>query len=256
MSKANVLLALQIYSARKFTPLDDQLAIVARNGYTHIETFGPFHDDPEASRKQIEAHGLKVRSAHIALDLVIGDTGKAIDIAKALGAKYAIAPYLPVDARPTDATGWRAIGDKLQTAAEICAPHGVSVGWHNHDFEFKALPDGSLPITHLLGDKLLWEADLAWVARGGGDPAAWIEHYRGRLAAVHVKDIAPAGEKTDEDGWADVGTGVLPWAKLWALSVEAGAELFVAEHDNPNNFERFARVSAEAMCKFAKGEAK
>ena len=131
----------------------------------------------------------------------------------------------------------------------------MTVAWHNHDFEFQALPDGSLPIMHILGEKLLWEADLAWVARGGGDPAAWIERYRGRLAAVHVKDIAPAGEKADEDGWADVGAGVLPWTKLWALTVEAGAELFVAEHDNPSDFERFARVSAEAMRRFATGEA-
>jgi sugar phosphate isomerase/epimerase len=255
MSNAKSLLALQIYSARNFTPLDDQLAIVARNGYTHVETFGPFHDDPAASRKRIEAHGLKVRSAHISPDLVIGETAKAIDIVKALGAQFAIAPYLPPEARPTDAAGWRAIGEKLRAAAEICAPQGVSMAWHNHDFEFRALPDGSLPITHLLGDQGLWEADLAWVARGGGDPAAWIERYRGRLAAVHVKDIAPAGEKTDEDGWADVGTGVLPWAKFWALSVDAGAELFVAEHDNPSSFERFARVSAEAMRKFANGAA-
>jgi sugar phosphate isomerase/epimerase len=255
LSKAKGLMALQLYSARKFSPLDDQLAIVANNGYTHVETFGPFHDDPEASRRQIEAHGLKIQSAHIALDLVIGDTAKAIDIAKALGAKYAIAPYLPPDARPADAAGWRAIGEKLQAAAELCAPHGVQVAWHNHDFEFRALPDGSLPIAHLLGDRLLWEADLAWVARGGGDPAAWIERYSGRIAAVHVKDIAPAGEKADEDGWADAGTGVLPWAKLWALATKAGAELFVAEHDNPNSFERFARLSAAAMRKFAEGEA-
>jgi sugar phosphate isomerase/epimerase len=254
MSSAKCLLAMQIYSAREFSPLDEQLAIVARNGFTHVETFGPFHDDPEASLKQIEAHGLKVSSAHLELDLVIGDTGRAIDIVKALGAKYAIAPYLPPEARPTDAAGWRAIGDKLQAAAEIAARQGVGVAWHNHDYEFVALPDGSLPIAHLLGEHLLWEADLAWIARGGGDPFFWIERYRGRLAAVHVKDIAPAGEKVDEDGWADVGTGVLPWAKLWARSVEAGAELFVAEHDNPSQFERFARVSGAAMAKFAKGE--
>lgn len=255
MSDAQRLMAMQIYSARNFTPLDEQLAIVAKNGYTHVETFGPFHDDPEASRKQIEAHGLKVSSAHIAPEVVIDDTGRAIDIVKALGAKYAIAPYLPPEARPTDTAGWRALGEKLQAAAEICAAQGVDVAWHNHDFEFKTLPDGTLPITHILGDKLLWEADIAWIARGGGDPAVWIERYRGRLAAAHVKDIAPPGENADEDGWADVGAGVLPWPKLWALCVDAGVNLFVAEHDDPSSFERFARVSAEAMRKFANGDA-
>ena len=74
----------------------------------------------------------------------------------------------------------------------------------------KQLADGSLPIEHLLGDRLLWEADLAWAVRGGVDPRQWIERYRGRIPLVHVKDIAPAGEKADEDGWADVGTGTCP----------------------------------------------
>ena len=256
MSQAKALMAMQLYSARKFTPLDDQLAVIADNGYTHVETFGPFHDDPAASRRLFEAHGLAVLSAHIEFGLITGDTDKAIAIAAALGAKYAVAPYLPGPARPSDAAGWRAIGDRLQRADELSAPHGVRAVWHNHDYEFQPLGDGSLPITHILGDKLLWEADLAWVARGGADPAVWVERYRGRIPAVHVKDIAAMGQNSDEDGWADVGTGVLPWARLWTLAVDAGSELFIAEHDNPKDFERFARVSANAMHKFVEGEAR
>ena len=95
-------------------------------------------------------------------------------------------------------------------------PRGLRFAWHNHDFEFQPLEDGSLPIEHVLGDRLLWEADLAWVVRGGADPRRWIERYRGRIPLVHVKDIAPAGENADEDGWADVGAGVVPWARALA----------------------------------------
>ena len=75
----------------------------------------------------------------------------------------------------------------------------------------------------------------------------WIERYRGRIPLVHVKDLAPAGAKTDEDGWADVGAGVLPWAALWSACVAAGAEIMIAEHDNPSDFARFARTSSAAM---------
>ena len=131
---------------------------------------------------------------------------------------------------------------------------GLRFAWHNHDFEFEPLADGSLPIEHLLGDRLLWEADLAWVVRGGADPRHWIERYRGRIPLVHVKDIAPAGDKADEDGWADVGAGTLPWSELWRQCVAAGAEMMIAEHDNPSDFDRFARVSAAAMRGYAKGE--
>jgi sugar phosphate isomerase/epimerase len=246
-------LSIQLYSARKFLPLEDQLAIIARNGYAHVETFGPLHDEPAGSARLFAAHGLSALSAHIPLEVLTEDPARALDIAQALGAHFAIAPYLPQEARPNDAGGWRRVGERLERAAEFCAPHGVTVAWHNHDFEFRPLPDGSLPITHLLGDSLNWEADLAWIARAGADPASWVRHFHGRIAAVHVKDIAPEGERADEDGWADVGAGVLPWGDLWALSVGAGAKLFVAEHDNPKSFERFARVSAEALRGFATG---
>jgi sugar phosphate isomerase/epimerase len=71
---------------------------------------------------------------------------------------------------------------------------------------------------------------------------------------VHVKDIAPAGEKADEDGWADVGAGTVAWSEFWPQCVTAGAECMVAEHDSPNDFDRFARVSASAMRRYAGGK--
>ena len=58
-----------------------------------------------------------------------------------------------------------------------------------------------------------WEMDVAWVIRGGADPLKWIDEYGQRITAVHVKDIAPAGENANEDGWADVGHGTVDWAR-------------------------------------------
>ena len=66
------------------------------------------------------------------------------------------------------------------------------------------------------GPELEWEMDVAWVIRGGADPLAWIEKYKDRITAAHVKDIAPAGENTDEDGWADVGHGTVDWKAIMA----------------------------------------
>ena len=83
-------------------------------------------------------------------------------------------------------------------------------------------------------------------------PGGWLDRYRGRIPLVHVKDIAPTGQNIDEDGWADVGMGV-PWPTLWDKCIAAGAEIMIAEHDNPRDFERFARVSAYAMRRFSQG---
>ncbi len=247
-------LGMQLYSGRKFPPLETQLATIARHGFTNVETFAPFYDDVLATKRMLDAHGLSARSGHFSVAMLEGQGERVVDIARRLGVEIVVAPYLSPAERPTTVEGWRALGARLLRIEARLSAAGLRFAWHNHDFEFEALADGSLPIEHLLGDRLLWEADLAWVVLGGADPRHWIERYRGRIPLVHVKDIAPAGDKTDEDGWADVGTGTLPWSELWPQCVTAGAEMMIAEHDNPSDFDRFARVSAAAMRAYAKGQ--
>jgi sugar phosphate isomerase/epimerase len=249
----NYPLSMQLYSARRFPPVEDQLAVIARRGYTNVETFGPFHEDTAATRRLLDAHGLTARSGHFNLDMVENHRDRALDIAGRLGMEHIVVPYLPPEHRPTDRAGWTALGARLAEMSDWYGAQGRRLAWHNHDFEFAALPDGSLPIEHVLGATLPWKADIAWVVRGNADPEYWIERYRGRIPLVHVKDIEPAGRKPDEDGWADVGAGVLPWRDLWARCVSAGAEIMIAEHDNPNDFDRFAKVSAAAMRGYASG---
>jgi sugar phosphate isomerase/epimerase len=79
--------------------------------------------------------------------------------------------------------------------------------------------------------------------RGGADPKAWIERYKDRVVSAHVKDIAPSGEALNEDGWADVGHGVLDWRDLWRCCRAAGARWMVVEHDKPADPARCARLS-------------
>ena len=246
-------LSFQLYSARKFPPLEAQCAALAELGYACVETFGPWHDDAAATRRLLDRHGLAARSAHFSLDMTENHAERTVDIARELGVEIIVAPHLTSAERPTTAADWKALGARLARIGERFADKGFRFAWHNHDFEFRPLLDRSLPIEHLLGDGLFWEADIAWIARGGADPALWIERYRGRIPLVHVKDIAPAGEHADEEGWADVGAGILPWRDLWRRCAEAGAEIMVAEHDNPSDFKRFARVSFDAMRAMANG---
>jgi sugar phosphate isomerase/epimerase len=246
-------LSLQIYSGRMFPPLEAQLATAARCGFSNIETFGPLHDEPALTRRLLDRHGLTARSGHFSLEAIESQAERVRAAALELGIEIVVAPYLAAEQRPTDRDGWSALGQRLARARDLFAADGLRFAWHNHDFEFAVLPDGSYPIEHVLGADLLWEADLAWVVRGNADPTAWLARYRGRIPLVHVKDIAPAGEKLDEDGWADVGAGALPWRALWPQCVAVGAEIMIAEHDNPADFERFARVSAAAMRDFVSG---
>jgi len=84
---------------------------------------------------------------------------------------------------------------------------------------------------------------VAWLVRGSADPKQWIDRYCDRVTSAHVKDIAPAGQNEDQDGWADVGAGVLDWRDLWGFCRRDGARWMVVEHDKSADPAATARAS-------------
>lgn len=233
----------QLYSARNY-PLADVLKKVAALGYSQVEGYGSLYTDPAALKAMLDANGLTMPTAHVGLD-DLADSAKSLKLAETLGIKVMICPWLAPDQRPTSAEGWTAFGEKLQTIGKPYQDAGLTFGYHNHDFEFVTY-DGRYAMDILLeaAPAVNCEADVAWIVRGGADPAPWLEKTGDRIVAIHVKDIAPAGENSDEDGWADAGHGVVPWKSLWQIArTRTKARYFVAEHDNPNDIDRFASRS-------------
>lgn len=247
-------LGFQLYSARNFPPLSETLSKLSAAGYAHVEGYGGIYatmDDAalKALRADLDTAGLTMPTGHFGLDMLEKEPQRALKVADTLGIKAIYCPYLLPDLRPTDASGWFAFGQRLQEAGKRFRDAGYVFGWHNHDFEFKALSDGSTPQEQIFagGPELSWEADIAWVVRGGADPFAWIESYGKRISAVHVKDIAPAGGNADEDGWADVGHGTVAWKDLMVALKSTPVEYYVVEHDNPNNLDRLITRSIAAF---------
>ncbi|GGK39789.1 sugar phosphate isomerase/epimerase family protein [Salinarimonas ramus] len=251
-------LSIQLYSLREHGTLLDRLDVVRDAGFRHVEAVASLLDEPAAFRDALDARGLSAPSTHVPLAALRERLDETARAAKTIGIAHLAVPALHASDRPSDADGWRAIGAELGLHAKRLAGEGLSLAFHNHHWEVEPLPDGALPLDLLLdagaADGLLWQADVAWLVRGGDDPAARLARHAGRLASVHVKDIARAGEAEDEDGWADVGHGVLDWADLWRRSREAGANLMIAEHDKPSDAARFATRSFAAMRRLAEGE--
>ncbi|MDO9418660.1 sugar phosphate isomerase/epimerase family protein [Pararhizobium sp.] len=247
-------ISFQLYSARNFPPLSDVLQTVAEAGYKQVEGYSALYaelDDAAIAdlRGDLDRNGLTMPTAHFGIDMLEADPVRVLQICDVLGIKVIFCPHLMADERPTDAAGWHAFGERLQAAGKPFRDAGLGFGWHNHDFEFVAYDDGTVPQDHIFagGPDLSWEADIAWVIRGGADPFAWIEKYGDRIISVHVKDIAPAGENADEDGWADVGHGTVDWAKLFKALAATPAEYFIVEHDNPNDLQRLASRSIASI---------
>jgi sugar phosphate isomerase/epimerase len=246
------MISYQLYSSRNFPPLGDTLTMVAGLGYDAVEGYGALYADDALVADltaRLGASGLKMPSGHFGLAQLEAEPEKVIAIAKALGISRIYCPYVMPADRPTDAAGWKAFGARLQAAGAPYRAAGLGFGWHNHDFEVTALPDGQYPQDLIFegGPDLEWEMDVAWVIRGGGDPLAWIARHGNRITAAHVKDIAAAGQNVAEDGWADVGQGTVDWAGLMTALRTTPCDLYVIEHDNPSDHQRFASRSVSAL---------
>jgi sugar phosphate isomerase/epimerase len=239
-------LSFQLYSARNFQPWDEVLKLLGQIGYVQVEGFGGVYADPPSFRAEMDKNRLAMPTAHFPVDMLETDFDGVRRIADALGATTLVCPFLMPDARPKDAAGWKSFAQRLAAIGDRAKKAGYGFAWHNHDFEFRPLADGSVPQKIILDSApdLDLELDVAWVVRGGADPLQWIDDYGKRISIVHVKDIAKAGENTDEDGWADVGHGVMDWRGiLAALKAKTPAKVFVLEHDKPSDLARFARRS-------------
>jgi sugar phosphate isomerase/epimerase len=242
----------QLYSSRNFPPMDATFAMLAKVGYTAVEGYGALYADDAAvaaTKAGLAATGLTMPTGHFGLGMLEGEVDKVLGIARALKIERLYCPHVMPDERPTDAAGWQAFGARLQKAGAPYRAAGLGFGWHNHDFEFKPLADGSLPQARIFegGPDLEWEIDVAWVIKGGADPMAWIETYKNRITAAHVKDIAPVGQNADQDGWCDVGDGTVDWKTLLAALSGIGVRHLVMEHDNPKDHVAFATRSIAAV---------
>ncbi|MDG2298665.1 MAG: sugar phosphate isomerase/epimerase [Planktomarina sp.] len=242
----------QLYSSRKFGPIESTLEMVSQCGYRQVEAYGGLYADLDRLERALGVNSLVMPTGHFDLSMIEQTPNQAIEIAKRMGMTSVIVPFLNLDDRPADANGWQKFSDQLSEVAKPILDAGLTFAWHNHDFEFNVLDSGEMPLEFILRDEngVSLELDLAWVVVGGESPFEWVKKYADRLVSVHLKDIAPKGECVSEDGWADVGHGTMNWSIIMDAVQKTQCKYFVMEHDNPNDDIRFAERSIAAANKF------
>lgn len=236
MTTANVL-SVQLYTLRNLDDVDQILDVVAKAGYRHVEMSGAHLNDAETMRARLDTRGLQGSSSHVGMNQLRDDAEAMIAACGVLGIDELYMPAVPPEQRDMDSVGWRAIGKELGEIADRFKDAGISLGYHNHHWELEPMEGDKTALDLLFeaaaGSALTWQADVAWLVRGGAAPEVWLKRYQDILRSAHVKDIAAEGQGLDEDGWADVGAGVLDWPKLWQTCRDNGAGWMVVEHDKP-----------------------
>ena len=236
-------LAVTLYTLRDFcnTPADTAktLAQVRRIGYENVQISGGglMAQDPAELARLMDDAGLAVIGSHIALAMMRDDFGGTVARLKAWRCAYAAIPWLPPEDRATLAD-WKARAREFTHLGKAFAAEGITLQYHNHDFEFHKFGGHAgmggrtgLDILYAFSDPacLQAEIDTAWVARGGGDPAAWCARVKGRMDQVHLKDWRMIG---GQPAWTEVGEGNLNWPAILKACRAAGVRHYIVEQDD------------------------
>ena len=222
-------------------------------GYDGVELADDFGFEPEFIRDTLAEVGLVPMSAHVPLVDMMADAQKVADEYKTIGCKYVVVPYLPEEYRHLT-PGYETVIAEMQRIGEVMKANGLQLLYHNHDFEFVKLEDGTYGFDDIYAQvpQLAAEPDTCWIKVAGENPAAYVEKYTGRAPIVHLKDFIKEGnpknlykligietEEVEEDTgmfeFRAVGFGQQIWLPILEAAVKAGAEWVVVEQDEHYN---------------------
>jgi sugar phosphate isomerase/epimerase len=224
---------LQLYTLRSLMArdMDRTLSAVAEIGYREVEFAGLYGLTPRQMKTKLDALGLRATSSHQSVAEVRGDWASVLAGASELSQTLVVVPSIPESLRTSE--GLRTLADDFNRAGEAARAQGLRFGYHNHDWEHRALPDGTMPMDLLLErtdrDLVDWQMDIFWTVHAGADPVRYLNQAAGRVTSVHVKDRTAAGEM------AAVGRGVIDFASLIPLAERLGLLHAFVENDNPGD---------------------
>ncbi|HTJ29410.1 MAG TPA: TIM barrel protein [Acidobacteriaceae bacterium] len=255
---------IQLYTVSK--PLNDDPAGTLKQlyaiGYREVESAGMAKVSTKELRKMIDDAGLKCPSAH--LPLTKEDLGPAFEEAHIFGAHYAVSSVLldfsaafmkkartavqagkevPAPKLPAlGLDGFKKMAGKMNEVGKKAKAAGLQYAYHNHNFEFEKMPDGSPGYDILLKETdpalVKFEVDCGWMKVAGYDPVAYMKNHPGRIKMLHIKDFKPQGPTTDLMGpgrpkGANLGTGFVDYRPIFAEGKAAGIEHIFDEQEQP-----------------------
>ena len=231
-------------------------------GYREVESAGMLKLTSQELRKMIDDAGLKCPSAH--LQLGGEDLSKAFDEAHAYGAQYAVSSVLrsfspefmksaraameggkggpPPKLAPLGLDGFKKTAEKMNEVGKKAKAAGLQYTYHNHNFEFEKMPDGSPGYDILVKETdpelVKFEIDCGWMKAAGYDPVAYMKTYPGRVRMLHIKDFQKAAPTTELMGpgrpqGADLGKGFVDYGPIFAEGKAAGIEHIFDEQETP-----------------------
>lgn len=240
-------LSYQLYSVRKQcdADLEATLAALKSAGFDGVEPGALHGRSPAAFAAMCQRLGLAIPCGHVSIDELIATPDAVAATAQALGHTTIIVAWTnartPAELEP--------LLENLKRGVGLARERGLTLAWHNHDFEFTIAWAGRTLMQRLVDiPGLMFELDLGWVWYAHEPIGRWLDLLRDRVVALHIKDftrrppaagapdpIAAAGG-THESRFCPVGSGAVGYARLLPLAraVLPHAAIILEQDESPD----------------------
>jgi sugar phosphate isomerase/epimerase len=236
-------ISVQLYTLRDQLSIDLEasLAELAEIGYTRVEHAGFVGRTAAQFRAALDAAGIRATSGHVAIPQPWDASAweRALEDANIVGNHFIVHPFFGQGANGPirDAAVYRAFARDLNRAGALARRAGLDFGYHNHHAEFFRQNGTSQTGYDIITGEtdprnVHLEVDLFWAFRGAHDPVDLISKLRGRIKQVHVKDLDVNAS------FADPGTGLIDFGRIFARSREAGLIEYIVERDDAGSAPR------------------
>lgn len=222
--------ALELYTVRDETRRDFAATIrrVAQIGYPGVEFAGYGNLTSLEMSALLAETGLRAVATHLSLDALQDKRlDESIRYCLDIGCSIIVLPSLKEEQRTLE--GMQVLAPQLNAIGRRCQEHGITFGYHNHNFEF-AQVHGRYLLDYLLEatdpSLVKSELDVYWVAYAGVDPVSYLQTHADRIALIHLKDMAADRSMTE------VGKGVLDMQAIWDFAQARGI-WGIVENDYP-----------------------
>jgi len=236
-------------------------------GFRQIEFAGFYGKTAAEIGALMKGIGFTLVSMHAGADDIAAKGDSIIADAKTLGLKYIICSSPMSDAAKAklewakkmdalDLGDWKMNAELFNKFGKTVKAAGLQFGYHNHHTEFKKF-GASTAYDTLMGstdpDLVKIELDVGWAVAARQDPVALLNKYKGRVVALHVKDIGKLADDPHQSTTVAVGEGIIDWKKVISTAKANGTKTFFYEQEEPHTrpILESAKMSADYLTKLA-----
>lgn len=215
----------------------DTIEKIAAMGYDGVEFFAYAGMEAQELKEILAKNHLEGFNSHVQLERWMADPEGEVRYAAEAGIPCVTIPWLPSEMR--DPEGYKrikALAAKIQPIAE---KYGITLLYHNHDFEFAKDKEGIFWLENILEavPEMKLELDTFWAYYAGVDPVAYMEARKAYLKLIHVKDYesltgGPIAGGAEMPVFCAIGTGKMNNKQIVEWVKKNAVEWVCVEQDN------------------------